>query len=896
LTRSSHLTYRARDLRREQTDAERLLWRHLRSRHLNGFKFRRQHPLGRFIVDFCCLERCLVVELDGGHHARQTQTDARRTAYLIQMGYRVIRYWDHEVLTHPDAVLQDILCALEESAPHPSPLPIKGEGLTRRTLIGLMVAALLLVGMVQSALAAGPPASSADALMKQGAQFYERGAFDQAITSWKDAAQLYEHEGKIKEQSQALVQLALASQALGQLRQALQQLELALALAQQTGDRAWTASVLGSLGRAYLATRQTDAAQHHLAQALDLARSQKNPGLTAAVLNDLGILRVMERQDQEALKTFTESASLAQEANQPALAIRARINAARAALRLRRFEDSRTWLDQAYDQSKELAPSHDKAFALINLGLTYHELRPALPELAQPLLLRAASLLQEASAVAEGLGNARTLSYALGHWGHLYETEHRYEEALPLTRRAVFAAQSAKAPESLYRWEWQMGRLLTALSKLDEAIGAYRGATYALEPVRLEVALAAQIPGSTAPESVRPLYTEYADLLLQRAALMEESAATQDYLKAARDAVEASKAAELRDYFRDECVDAVQSRISSVETVSQTTAVVYPIMFADRTELLVSLPNGLKRVVVAVPSTQLTKEVRTFRRLLEKRTTREYLPHAQQLYDWLIRPLEPSFASFRIDTLVVVPDGSLRTIPLAALHDGKQFLISKYAIATTPGLYLTDPHPLRRSRVKVLSAGLTDGVQGFSALPNVKTELRALEDIYGSRPMLNQAFISSSFKKEMREKSFTIVHIATHGKFESRVEDTFLLTFDDRLTMNQLSDAVGLFRFRDEPLELLTLSACETAVGDDRAALGLAGVAIKAGARSALATLWFINDEASSLLVKTFYEQLQDPSASKAVALQRAQVELIQDPAYRHPSYWAPFLLLNDWL
>jgi len=757
-------------------------------------------------------------------------------------------------------------------------------------LIDFVVAITLLTGSGWA-----ETSSSPDVLMKQGAQFYERGAFDQAITSWKDAAQLYEHEGKIKEQSQALVQLALASQALGQLRQALQQLELALALAQQTGDRAWTASVLGSLGRAYLATRQTDAAQHHLAQALDLARSQKNPGLTAAVLNDLGILRVMERQDQEALKAFTESASLAQEANQPAIAIRARINAARAALRLRRFEDSRTWLDQAYDQSKELAPSHDKAFALINLGLTYDELRPALPELAQPLLLRAASLLQEASAVAEGLGNARTLSYALGHWGHLYETEHRYEEALPLTRRAVFAAQSAKAPESLYRWEWQMGRLLTALSKLDEAIGAYRGATYALEPVRLEVALAAQIPGSTAPESVRPLYTEYADLLLQRAALMEESAATQDYLKAARDAVEASKAAELRDYFRDECVDAVQSRISSVETVSQTTAVVYPIMFADRTELLVSLPNGLKRVVVAVPSTQLTKEVRTFRRLLEKRTTREYLPHAQQLYDWLIRPLEPSFASFRIDTLVVVPDGSLRTIPLAALHDGKQFLISKYAIATTPGLYLTDPHPLRRSRVKVLSAGLTDGVQGFSALPNVKTELRALEDIYGSRPMLNQAFISSSFKKEM-QKPFTIVHIATHGKFESRVEDTFLLTFDDRLTMNQLSDAVGLFRFRDEPLELLTLSACETAVGDDRAALGLAGVAIKAGARSALATLWFINDEASSLLVKTFYEQLQDPSASKAVALQRAQIELIQDPAYRHPSYWAPFLLLNDWL
>jgi CHAT domain-containing protein len=140
------------------------------------------------------------------------------------------------------------------------------------------------------------------------------------------------------------------------------------------------------------------------------------------------------------------------------------------------------------------------------------------------------------------------------------------------------------------------------------------------------------------------------------------------------------------------------------------------------------------------------------------------------------------------------------------------------------------------------------------------------------------------------------VHIATHGKFERYPEDSFLLTFDDKLNMDQLNQLIGLYRFRDEPLELLTLSACETAAGDDRAALGLAGLAIKAGARSALATLWFINDEASSVLVAEFYRQLLDPTISKAVALQRAQMKLIQDPAYRHPTYWAPFLLLNNWL
>jgi CHAT domain-containing protein len=146
------------------------------------------------------------------------------------------------------------------------------------------------------------------------------------------------------------------------------------------------------------------------------------------------------------------------------------------------------------------------------------------------------------------------------------------------------------------------------------------------------------------------------------------------------------------------------------------------------------------------------------------------------------------------------------------------------------------------------------------------------------------------------KKPFSIVHIASHAQFRGNIEETFLLTFDDKLTLDRLEEMIGLFRFREEPLELLTLSACQTAAGDDRAALGLAGIAIKAGARSALATLWYINDQSSSDLVSEFYRQLQDPSISRAAALQRAQLQLLNVPGYEHPGYWAPFLLINNWL
>jgi CHAT domain-containing protein len=513
-----------------------------------------------------------------------------------------------------------------------------------------------------------------------------------------------------------------------------------------------------------------------------------------------------------------------------------------------------------------------------------------------PLLLRTAGVLLEATTVAEQVGDARMRSYADGYLGHLYETEHRDDEALQLTRRAIFSAQSADAPESLFRWQWQLGRLLAATGKVDEAIASYDHATTTLRPIRMDVATAWANDSFAGEDSIRALYFELADLLLQRASLTDDSQGAEPYLRRARDTIETYKATELRDYFRDDCVDTLQARITKLDRLAAGTAVVYPIVFADRLELLVSLPNGLKRLSIPVSSATLTQEVRAFRKTVEKRTTREYLPHAQQLYAWLIRPLEPDMASFQIDTLVFIPDGPLRTVPMAALHDGGQFLIEKFAVATTPGLNLTDPKPIDRNKVRLLSSGLTRAVQGFPSLPFVEEEINAIRTLYQGDQLMNAEFSTPRLEQELRDRPYGILHIATHGWFASDTTQSYLLTYNGKLSIDELDRLIGLFRYRKDPLELLTLSACQTGTGDDRSALGLAGVAIKAGARSALATLWFINDEASATLVSEFYRELRNPKLSKAQALQHAQQKLLADPVYEHPAYWSPFLLLNNWL
>ena len=251
----------------------------------------------------------------------------------------------------------------------------------------------------------------------------------------------------------------------------------------------------------------------------------------------------------------------------------------------------------------------------------------------------------------------------------------------------------------------------------------------------------------------------------------------------------------------------------------------------------------------------------------------------------------------KVDTLVFVLDGALRNIPMATLYDGKQYLIQNYSVALAPGLQLIDPKPLQKKQFKALTAGLTEARPGFSALPEVEQELQQIHAEVPSRILLNQQFTSTALQDQIESLPFPVVHLATHGQFSSDAEKTFVLAWDKPIKVKQLDD---LLRNRDQrqpnAIELLVLSACETAAGDKRAALGLAGVAVRAGARSTLASLWSLDDESTALLMSQFYKELASAKVTKAEALRRAQLTLLQNPRYQHPRYWAPYVLVGNWL
>ena len=742
-------------------------------------------------------------------------------------------------------------------------------------------------------------APPADQLMKEGSQAYQHGDFEQAVERWTSAAAAYERSAARPEQIDALIRLSEAYQSLGRYRTAAIRLDQAKALAAGRDDPLLSIQILWRSGSLYQAGGQHAEAERSLQEALKRAKTLPQAALTAAILNDLGNLAASQGKFADALAAYNESFQTAQAAQVKLLAATSLVNAARVSLPLKQYRESKQRLDEAAGLLRGLEPSHEQISAFITVGLTYAKLRAFLVELNRDLTLASFQALHEAARAADQLDDRRASSFAWGYLGKLYEDERRYAEALDVTQQAILMGQQAAAPEALYRWQWQAGRLLKGLGRPKEAIDAYRQAIVAVQSIRPEVsaALAEDQPDASFRETVGAVYFELADLLLRGSERDADPQHQEAVLREARDTVELFKVAELQDYFQDDCVQAARSHATGLEQVSKTAAVIYPIMLQDRLEILVSLPSGMVRKTVPVGAEALTEEIRAFRDFLEKRSTREYLSHAKKLYGWLIQPIEPLWADAGIDTLVIVPDGALRTIPLAALHDGTQFLIKKYAVATTPGVTLTDPRPLDRKGIKLLSVGITEAVQDFPALPHVSRELETIQRLYGGTSLLNKQFMMSRLEEELKAHPYSVMHIASHGQFQSDSNETFLLAYDGKLTMDRLAEYVGMLRFREEPLALITLSACETAAGDDRAALGLAGVAIKAGARSALASLWFLDDQASSQLVTEFYQQLHDDSvASTAMALQRAQIKFLEHPEYNHPAYWAAFLLLNNWL
>ena len=688
----------------------------------------------------------------------------------------------------------------------------------------------------------------------------------------------------------------------------------------KTPQEHWLANI--ALAEAYIRAGRTQLAEPLLKQTYEDAKAQAPAGIVGEIEMRYGHLAAAEGESFEANDWYHKAQANALKANDLALAAAAAINSYKQ-------DGSDSSLQSAEEYLAKLPSSEQRHQLLLSLGFEAKY---------QQNIQVAHAKFQE---VLDHSHDSRILAQAYGYLGNLYEHQQRDLEALQLTEQALV---NENTPDMHLEWSWQKARILAHQGNKAAALSSYRTAVNELQTIRADIPVLYHDGHSSFKETFAPMYLAYLDLLLQEAE--KTPAQQQSAVQEAIDTWEQLKAVELQDYFRDAC--AVKQKANQANLESNT-AILYPLLLENRLALILRTPKGLQAYSVAHTPTEIEHAVTTVTRQLLEGTP---LKDNHILYDWLIRPIDAELQKQHIDTLVYIPDGALRKIPFSLLHDGEHYLVERYALVTVPGLSMVANPSATKARQDILLAGMSEpgpvveelldaGINLFEppkeekrsagrggrelhkrelyirevtdprtasldrnlrasqlkeelALPGVSAELKTLSNLTQHPVLENTSFLLNDFKHNVNQ-GHSAVHIASHGYFSGDPKKSFIMAYDHLLNMEQLSELFQTEAFHDRPIELVTLSACQTAEGDDRSPLGLSGVVVQTGVKSAIGTLWPVADEAAKQFFSDFYEQYQQPGMTKAKAMQYSQKKLMQNKDLSHPAYWGPFVLVGEW-
>ncbi|MEM0980614.1 MAG: CHAT domain-containing protein, partial [Cyanobacteria bacterium P01_H01_bin.58] len=542
------------------------------------------------------------------------------------------------------------------------------------------------------------------------------------------------------------------------------------------------------------------------------------------------------------------------------------------------------------------------------------------------------ALLTPLPAMAAKLGDPIALSQTYGSLGSLYElisqdltppgtlaANRWHAEALTLTQQALYAAQPSVLPDVAYPWQWQLARLHQAKGETDLAIRSYRQAVTTLRSVRNNLLPIDSEVQFSFRDNVEPVYRELVDLLLR------PDNPSPDTLREAIGLIDTLQLAELESF--------LQCNLATAEidedVIDPTAVNIYSIILPDRLETIIARSGRdnrqrLTRKRHYISQADLEDTLTQLQTNLRSPSGNNRVRRiAGNLYNWMLAPLEAQLdpdgrrEDSPVKTLAFILDGSLRNVPMAALFDRQRdrYLLERYAIATVPSLSLVQPEPLPRS-MTVLLGGTSEALNhplqpgNFRPLKNVRKELEAIQPLFKNDLLLDEQFTYPNLKEKLNNNTYTVVHLASHGEFSSDPERTFIMLSqgdgaDDSKAALFAKEIDALLRSssdRVEGIKLLVLSACTTATGDKRATLGMAGLTVRAGSRSTLATLWPVDDASAAALMERFYQELStDKSLSKAEALRLAQLALPQLGAdqnldWSSPLHWAPYVMVGNWL
>ena len=776
-----------------------------------------------------------------------------------------------------------------------------------------------------------------------------------ALENWKEATAIYKKENLNRAKIRSLINQNIALQALGRYQLALKILEPVLTELNEQPASMLKVSALRNFGDVQLYMGEIDASLKTLQKSYQIAQEiNSTPQISQTLLSLANVQRAkanrlrlplqsaivgekttplvyitktisveLEKLYQRAVETYEQTLAIS---TSPEIKIKAVLNKLGVLIELKEFSKAGKLSSELQSAINKLSISKTSIEAKINLAQNLLFLKQVSPENA-PKWEDIAKILADSIKQTEILSDTRLQAYGMGTLGSVYLQTNNLTNAHKLTKKAVDLAVSIEAKDIAYLWQWQLGYIFKTEDNISQAIDYYSQAVNNLNDLRGDLlALNSDIQFSFR-DNVEPVYRQLVDLLLQSSNsqnISNNKNLNNTNLKKARDVIEALQLREIENYFQEICLQAKPEIVDTVVDETDTTAaVIYPIILQDRLEIILKLPNQnkLNHYTTYIKAVELEKTVEKLQySLRQPEQVNQVKNISGEIYNWLIQSLEADLQTNQVETLVFVLDGNLknkietlvfflygnlRNIPMAVLYDSKaqaqqKYLIEKYAIVLTPGLQMLKPKSLQTAKLNILMAGVSEkrliNNQQFNPLSNVEIELDAIKSqIPNSKKLLNQSFTDTNLEKQVDSAKYNVVHIATHGNFSSNLEEAYILTWNKLL---KIEDFDKLFQINtnidSQAIELLVLSACETANGDKRATLGLSGIAIRAGARSTLASLWAVEDESTAKLASQFYQELQNNQLNKAKALQQAQIKLLNNN--KPPLVWAPYVLVGNWL
>ncbi|WP_190398017.1 tetratricopeptide repeat protein [Pseudanabaena sp. FACHB-1998] len=748
------------------------------------------------------------------------------------------------------------------------------------------------------------------------------GQYSQSINAYTEALAIARQTQDVESQKNLLNDLGTAQVIVGDYKKAIASYQSSLALAKKLGDSNGLGNSLIGIGNGYNSLAQYQKAIDFYQQALVLKRQDGDLQSEAKLLGNLAntydylgnLPKAIEfnLQSIELFKKIGDREGLGKSLN----------NLGSAYSSIGNYPKAIETHQQSLAISKQLSYLGGEATSLNNLGIIYSN---------SGQLPKAIEFYQQALAINRTTGDRNGEGLVLGNLGNAYSKLQQYDQAYNFFQQtlSIFKQNGDREKESLSFS--QLGSTLSRLNQPELAILFYKQSINVRESIRKDIRGLSKEDQTTYLETIANSYKNLADLLLKQGRIMEalqvldllKVQELEDYLKnikgsdrtaqgirvlAAEKAlipqlskISFENSKDLNSQLASQIQQLPKAELNQVpeylRQIPQSTVLLYPLILGDRLEIILFSPNALPiSRAVNLSQAKLESLVTNFKGDLIDAGSEDYQENAISLYNLLIKPIESELTQTKATTILYAPDGILRYVPLAALYDGKQWLIEKYRISNLIAYSLSDFSPKPKIQPSIL-AGAFGGKAGEKkfgqqGLPATIKEVQAIANAFQNSTTL----LESDFSRQITEskfKNYNILHFATHAEFNIGTPDNSFIIFGngDKIRLNEITD------WQIPNIELIVLSACQTGVGKLGSGVEILGFGYqvqKAGAKSAIASLWSVDDEATQSLMTAFYKELRQGDINTSAALQKAQVSLIKSANFKHPKYWSAFFAIGN--